>query len=582
MGPRTHTRAAPLRTLPVITLILVGVISGAITAISPCVLPVLPAILTTSIQDGAANRRRPFVVVGGLVTSFAVFTLLGGILISSLGLPDDVLRWAGIITLAVVGLGLAVPAVGHLLERPFVNTKIPTLNRDGNGFVMGLALGLVFVPCAGPILASITVLAATNGVSWGLVVLTLSFSVGIAIPLLFFGLAGQTIGSRIKAVRTHLGAIRITSGVILMLTALVIATNVAEPLQRAVPGALAAIQERIEDNDTVRAELDELAGREDPDATMAGDALTFDECEEDSSVLANCGPARDLVGITSWLNTPGNEPLDLEELRGKVVLIDFWTYSCINCQRTLPFLTAWDAKYRDDGLVIIGVHSPEFAFEKVEGNVIDAAARYGVEYPVALDNDFATWQEWDQRFWPAHYLIDQNGMVRQVHYGEGAYGETEQLIQQLLETPPQPTVAPTTTDTELTQGRTREAYVGYGRMEYADNANLTEDQPVVYTATQTPAENTFSFGGTWTLMPEYSEAGPNAEMNLHFYASDVHLVLAGEGTVTATLAGDPSSTKTVTVSGTPDLYTLYSGEAMDGVLHLEFSEGLQAYAFTFG
>ncbi|PKQ17479.1 MAG: thiol:disulfide interchange protein, partial [Actinobacteria bacterium HGW-Actinobacteria-8] len=261
------------------TLIVVGIVSGVITAISPCVLPVLPAILTSSIQDGARSRRRPLVVVGGLVTSFAVFTLLGGILLSSLGLPDDLLRWAGIVTLSIVGIGLAIPAVGHLLERPFQNTRLPQLNREGNGFVMGLALGLVFVPCAGPILASITVLAATNGLSWGLVVLTASFSIGIAIPLLAFGVAGQSIGSRIKAVRERLQAIRVTSGVVLILTALVLATNLAEPLQKLVPSTLAEIQQRLENNDGVRGELDSLAGREDQAAT-AGGQITFDECEQ--------------------------------------------------------------------------------------------------------------------------------------------------------------------------------------------------------------------------------------------------------------------------------------------------------------
>ena len=173
-----------------------------------------------------------------------MFTLLGGVILSSLGLPADVLRWAGIVTLAIVGLGLAVPAVGHILERPFQNTRMPQLSRDGNGFVMGLALGLVFVPCAGPILASITVLAATNGLSWGLVALTLAFSVGVAVPLLGFGVAGQRIGSRIKAVRTRLQAIRIASGVVLIVTALVIATNLAEPLQRLAPAALARYRTR--------------------------------------------------------------------------------------------------------------------------------------------------------------------------------------------------------------------------------------------------------------------------------------------------------------------------------------------------
>jgi cytochrome c biogenesis protein CcdA/thiol-disulfide isomerase/thioredoxin len=566
------------------TLILVGLVSGIITAISPCVLPVLPAILTSSIQDGAASRRRPYVVVGGLVVSFAVFTLIGGILISSLGLPDDVLRWAGIITLAIVGLGLAVPAVGHILERPFVNTKIPQLNREGNGFVMGLALGLVFVPCAGPILASITVLAATNGVSWGLIALTLSFSAGIAIPLILFGVAGQTIGSRIKAVRERLQAIRIASGVILMLTALVIATNLAEPLQRSVPGFLASIQESIENNDNVQGELDSLAGREDA-APTSGDALTFDDCEKgDPTVLQDCGPARDLPGITEWLNTPDGKAIDLDNLDGPV-LIDFWTYSCINCQRTFPYLTAWDEAYRDDGLTIIGVHAPEFAFEKVVSNVEDAADRYGIEYPIAIDNDFATWQEWDQRFWPAHYLIDKDGIVRQVHYGEGQYAATEKLIQQLLDAPE---TGGTVADSMVgdtgghTEGRTPELYVGADRLAAVDNDDIAVDEPHTYTANPTPAPNEFSLGGEWTVGGEYATAGEGATLDLSFYAADAHLVLGGQGTVTVTLAGDPSSSTTIDVDGVSDLYDLYVGEPIEDTLHLEFTDGVEAYAFTFG
>jgi len=562
------------------TLILVGLVSGLITAISPCVLPVLPAILTTSIQDGAANKRRPYVVVGGLVVSFAVFTMIGGILISSLGLPDDVLRWAGIITLALVGLGLAIPAVGHLLEKPFLNTKIPTLKRDGNGFVMGLALGLVFVPCAGPILASITVLAATNGVSWGLIALTLSFSAGIAIPLLLFGVAGQSIGKRIKAVRERLQAIRIASGVILMLTALVIATNVAEPLQRAVPGFLASIQEGIENNDNVQGELDSLTGREEAQAA-SGDAMTFDQCEQaDATVLQNCGPARDLPGIQQWLNTPGNEALTLEGLKGQVVLLDFWTYSCINCQRTFPYLTAWDERYGDDGLTIIGVHSPEFNFEKVVGNVEDATDRYDIEYPVAIDNDFETWREWDQRFWPAHYLIDQTGTVVQVHYGEGKYEATEMLIQQLLNAPPQEVVKADTGG--HTAGRTPELYVGGDRLLAADNEDIVKNEAHTYTANAAPATDEFSFGGEWTVNGEYAETGADATLDLTFYAADAYLVMAGEGTVTLTLAGDPSYREVVQINGISDLYDLYVGEPAADTMHLEFTEGVDVYAFTFG
>ena len=562
------------------TLILVGLVSGLITAVSPCVLPVLPAILTSSLQEGARSRRRPFVVVGGLVSSFAVFTLLGGVILSSLGLPADLLRWAGIVTLGVVGIGLAIPAVGHLLERPFQNTRLPRLSRDGNGYIMGLALGLVFVPCAGPILASITVLAATKGLSWGLVALTVSFAFGIAIPLLGFGVAGQAIGSRIKTVRTRLQGIRVASGVVLLLTALVIATNLAEPLQRLVPSSLAQIQQGIENNDDVRGRLDALAGRQNEAAT-AGDALTLDQCEQGSpDALANCGPARDFTGITQWLNTPDGAPLTLEGLRGRVVLVDFWTYSCINCQRTFPYLTAWDKRYRDEGLTIVGVHAPEFGFEKVVSNVDDAAKRYGITYPIAIDNDYSTWNAWNQRFWPAHYLIDQQGTVRQVHYGEGGYAETEKLIQQLLDAPPQ---APVTTDpATLTDGRTQETYVGWQRLQYADNGSFTKDAPVTFTGNPSPQRDHFSYDGTWTVHDEQAVAGPHARLYLHFYAADAHLVLSGTGDVTVTLASDPGHPSVVHVNGTSDLYDLYVGAPIDDVMTLDFTQGVEAYAFTFG
>ena len=563
-----------------ITLVIVGLVSGLITAVSPCVLPVLPAILTSSIQDGARSSRRPYVVVGGLVTSFAVFTLLGGILLSSLGLPADVLRWVGIVTLAVVGLGLAVPAVGHILERPFQNTRMPQLSRDGNGFVMGLALGLVFVPCAGPILASITVLAATNGLSWGLVALTLAFAAGVAVPLLGFGVAGQRIGARIKAVRTRLQAIRIASGVVLIVTALVIATNLAEPLQRLAPAALAQIQDRIENNSGVRDRLDSLAGRTNSASDSSG-ALSLDQCEHGpTDQLQNCGPARDFTGINEWLNTTDGAPLTLEGLRGRVVLVDFWTYSCINCQRTFPYLTAWDERYRDKGLTIVGVHAPEFAFEKVVSNVKDAAARYGINYPIAIDNGFSTWNAWDQRFWPAHYLIDQQGNVRQVHYGEGGYAETERLIQQLLDAPAE---APVTADPgNNTQGRTQESYLGSDRLQYADNSNLAYDKPVTFAGNPTPDINQFSYDGQWTIGGESATAGSKARIYLHFYAADVHLVLAGTGTVTVTLASDPSAKRVVPIDGISDLFDLYVGEARDDIMTIDVGQGIEAYAFTFG
>ncbi len=591
-----------------LTLVLVGVISGLITAISPCVLPVLPAILTSAVpapstipmavgvggvrtapqaatsRPPAPRRSRPFLVVAGLVSSFAVFTLIGGSLLGALHLPQDALRWVGIVVLVAVGIGLLFPWVGHVLERPFQSSKLPKLNQGGSGFVMGIALGLIFVPCAGPILAAITVLAATNGLSWGLVTLTLAFSVGVAIPLLVFALAGQSIFARVKAVRERLDLFRKVSGAILVLTAVLIAANVFEPLQRLVPPVLGDAQAAIEDNTTVRDQIDALAGRS-PSGAVIGNALSFDACANDSATLHNCGPERTITGIDTWLNTADytgtdGAPLTLADLKGKVVLLDFWTYSCINCQRTLPFITAWYDKYKADGLVVIGVHTPEFAFEHVASNVSDAAKRFGVTYPVALDNDYKTWNAWDQRYWPAHYLIDKDGIVRQVHYGEGGYAETEKLIQQLLDAPVTPTV--TANEGDHTAGRSPETYVGSSRLDALANTDFSLGEAYAYTLVAEPPRDAFSLGGTWTINAESATTGTGAVLRYHFYAADVFLVLGGEGTVTVTRAGDPGWKNVIDVTGAPTLYTLYSGKPVEDQLTLSFSPDIAAYAFTFG
>lgn len=558
------------------TLLIVGFLSGLVTALSPCVLPVLPVVLTTA-TPGPGSRRRPFVVIGGLVVAFGLFTLVGGAVLGRLGLPADLLRWSGIVVLAVVGLGLVWPGFGHLLEAPFVWTRMPQLHRDGNGFVLGLGLGLVFVPCAGPILASITVLAATAQVGPGLVVLTAAFCLGIAIPLLGFALAGERILARIAVARKRTALMRTIAGTVMMATSLVIALDLAAPLQRLTPSWLAGISSQIEQDERVQTELDALAGRDTAPTTSEGEVLSFDECAKNPSVLADCGRAPELVGITSWLNSA---PLNLADLRGRVVLLDFWTYSCINCQRTLPYLTTWAQEYADDGLVVLGVHTPEFAFEKVEGNVAENAERLGVGYPIALDNDFATWRAYDQRYWPAHYLIDATGTVRQVHYGEGAYAETEALIRTLLDA--RGTMSQVATEPTSTSGRTPETYLGAARMRPLAGTPAVVGAPAVYQLSPAPPRDEVSLGGTWTVQDESALAGDDARLALHFYAAQVHLVLSGEGTVTVTRAGDPSVHDVVQVSGSPALYTLVNGPATQDVLELTLSPGLAAYAFTFG
>ncbi len=576
-----------------ITLAIVGLVSGLITAVSPCVLPVLPAILATAAPTPASSRapvpapapsrtpavttRRPYVVVAGLVTSFGVFTLVGGSLLSFLHLPADFLRWTGIAVLAVVGLGLVVRPLGDLISRPFERVRLPERWRTGGAFGVGVALGLVFVPCAGPILTAITVVAATAGLSWNLVVLTAAFCVGLALPLLAFALAGANVVSRVRAVRARLALVRRVSGTILVVTSLALALNVLEPLQRLVPGFLNDAQNAIGTGATVQHEIARLTGE--------NVASSFSACSTNPAVLQDCGPARDLPGITAWLNTGGltgaeGTPLTLESLRGHVVLIDFWTYSCINCQRTLPFLEAWNARYAADGLVIIGVHTPEFAFEHVEGNVVDAAARLGVTYPIALDNAYATWTAWDQSFWPAHYLIDKNGEVRQVHYGEGDYAATEVLIQQLLDLPATPVVVADTGG--HTADRSPETYLGSNRLQQYFNDGLTFGAPHEYTLATDPLRDVPTLGGTWTITPEYAQSGEGATLAYRFRAADVYLVLGGKGTVHVTRASDPTWVNEFDVSGTPMLYTLYSGTPVEDLMTITFAPGVEAYSFTFG
>ncbi len=277
--------------------------------------------------------------------------------------------------------------------------------------------------------------------------------------------------------------------------------------------------------------------------------------------------------------------MSLASLRGKVVLVDFWTYSCINCQRTLPHIEAWYAKYAKYGLVVVGVHTPEFAFEHVVSNVRAQAADLGVRYPVAIDNAYATWTAYDNEYWPADYLIDAQGDVRHVAFGEGGYGTTEQMIRQLLVAAhphlalPPPTDVPNLTPTgELSP----ETYLGYERLQYLDpGTNLVRDAAAAYSFPATLPLGAMGWSGTWTDHQQEATAGPAAQIELSFVAQDIYLVLGGHGTLAVSVNGH--HLKTIDVSGVPKLYTLYqAGQAVTGKLMLQASPGIQAYDFTFG
>ena len=522
------------------------------------------------------TRRRPYAVVAGLVVSFSVFTLVGTSLLSLLGLPEDLLRDIGLVILGLVAVGLIVPAFGDLLERPFARLVKGRQHDQGGGFVLGISLGLLFVPCAGPVLTAITVVSANHRIGLSAIVLTVSFALGVAVPLLIFAILGQRLGSRMKVVRTRAVLVRRVVGVLLLLVALAIGLNLTSGLQRALPGYTDALQSHFESNGAAKSALGSVTGNNGTGALSA--------CTPESPVLARCGTAPALTGIQQWLNTPGDRPLSLSGLKGKVVLVDFWTYSCINCQRTLPHVEAWNQKYAAAGLTIIGVHTPEFAFEHVVSNVSAAARQLGVTYPIAIDNNYGTWDAYQNEYWPAEYLIDSTGTVRHVDFGEGAYGQTEGFIRQLLRAANPAVVLPPASDVPdmtPTEAITPESYLGSQHPTNLDGQTILEGQDAPYVLPDTVAQDTYAYGGRWNIGTEASTAGTGATLDLRYQAKDVYLVLGGSGTVAVSVNGTP--TTTVAVSGEPKLYQLVgTPDSHAALLSLSVSPGVAAYDFTFG
>jgi len=573
-----------------LSLALIGLVGGLITGISPCILPVLPVIFfsgTQSTTDGAVagsvavdSKRdvsRPYRVIGGLVLSFSLVTLVGSALLSLLHLPQDAIRWVALIALVAIGLGLIFPGFEQLLERPFARIPQKRIANVGNGFGLGLALGVLYVPCAGPVLAAIVVAGATAQIGLPVVVLTLAFAVGTAVPLLFFALAGQRIAERVTAFRRRQRQIRITAGVVTILLAVALVFNVPAVLQRAVPDYTSALQDKLGGGQQLQQKL-KLGG------IVNDQNKGLSNCTGGSTELQNCGPAPDLKGITAWLNTPGDKPIDLHSLRGKVVLIDFWAYSCINCQRAIPHVEGWYKAYGDRGFEVIGVHTPEYAFEKVTGNVEKGAADLGITYPIAQDNGYSTWTNYRNSYWPAEYLIDAGGTVRHVKFGEGDYNDTEKLIRQLITdarpgtTLPSPVDAPDTTPHAST---TPETYFSVGKVvNYAGGGSYDEGK-ANFTFPASLPDDSFALQGPWALDYEGATADSDASsIELNYHAKNVYIVVGGTGTLTVTRDG---KTTTLPVSGPPQSHQIVADR--DGTrasLQVHATPGLQVFSFTYG
>ena len=540
-----------------LVLLLIGFLAGIVTAISPCVLPVLPVLLA-----GGASGRRPLRIIAGLVTSFTVFTLFASWLLRQLGLPQDLLRNLAIVFLFLMAAVLLVPRLALLLERylGFFSRLRPA--NAGGGFFLGATLGLVFVPCAGPFLAAITTAAARENFGGRTIAATLAYALGAALPMLLIARGGREMGTRIRA---HAERLRVASGVVIALVAVGLVLHFDDRLAQLTPGYTTFLQDKIEQSSPAKRELAKVRG--------GGTVLT---AKRTTNGLPDYGAAPPLHADGDWINT---KPLTLARLRGKVVLIDFWTYSCINCLRTLPHLKAWDATYRSKGLVIIGVHTPEFAFEHVSSNVRAAVQRLGIRYPVVQDNRYKTWDNYANQYWPAEYLIDRSGHVRHTHFGEGEYPQTEALIRRLLAVGGKrarqfPDVTPT-------EALTPESYLGYARIGNYAGTQIVPDKDARYTFASTLLPNTYSYDGTWRVGSERITAIRGARLRLAFQAKDVYIVLGGKGTVQVLVDG--RRTKTLRVDA-ERLYTVRASDtfASHALLELRFSPGVQGYSFTFG
>jgi cytochrome c biogenesis protein CcdA/thiol-disulfide isomerase/thioredoxin len=569
-------------------------LAGIATVLSPCVIPVLPALLSAS---GRKGRLHPLGVIIGLIISFTFFTLALTALVHSFGLSANFLRYLAIAILALFGLVMIFPALGDLFSR--LTAPIASLGTKAqeqsqhvgtgllSGLILGAALGLIWTPCAGPILAAITTLVATNAITFHVVFLTLLYSLGAAVPMFLIIYGGQRALSSSRFLARHSEGIRKFFGFLMLLTALTMATHLDVKFQQMTLSYLPVLA--VEDTPIVREELNKL--RQQKPTSAFGVALN--QYAQGHQTLPKIAPAPDFVGITEWINSP---PLTMNSLKGKVVLIDFWTYSCINCIRTFPYLKHWNETYKDKGLVIVGIHTPEFEFEKNPENVKDAVKRFGITYPVAMDNDYLTWQAYNNSYWPAHYLIDQEGILRQFHFGEGKYGETENAIRELLG------LSPLTIEAEkapVSQKQiTPETYLGYKRgKSYTSETSLNPNQASIYPFSGNPKADQVSLQGPWQVNDEnIISTGSSSTLALNFQANRVYLVLGGNSSfpMTVELDGKPLPKENWTqdmnaqgeifVKGSPRKYDIVNMKGKEGrynlILHIP--EGISAYAFTFG
>jgi len=566
-----------------------ALLAGAGTAISPCVLPVLPALLSAGATGG---RRRPLGVVVGLVATFTLTVVGVASVVHGVGLAGGFLRTLAILVLLGFGISLIVPAFAARLEAPLSRLARFGPRSAGTGFwsgaVVGAAFGFVYAPCAGPILAAVISVSASRGTSLELVLIALAYGVGSAAVLLALASGGRRLADRVRRAGRGLGLQRALGGVMVVTAALMLAmvdVRFEQALARHLPDVTPTAG--LERSGAVSGRLANLRGHPRFDSGAAHAARPAGPATaQGTPPLPDLGAAPDFTGTQRWFNTPGDRPLTLAALRGRVVLVDFWTYTCINCVRTLPFLSGLDAKYRRDGLTIVGVHTPEFSFEHDAGNVASAIRSNGLRYPVAQDNRYGTWNAYGNQYWPAEYLIDAGGHVRHTNFGEGGYRDTELAIRALLAQAGHRRLGGMARGRPIlptAQEATPETYLGAERAQGWVGVPPTPGTRA-YPAPPRLGLNDFALFGTWRVTGQSATAVRNARIDVLFQAAHVYLVLSSAGDrprpLRVLIDGRPAGT--VTVRG-QRLYTLVSlPAAQQHRLTLRLAPGLSGYAFTFG
>jgi cytochrome c biogenesis protein CcdA/thiol-disulfide isomerase/thioredoxin len=588
----------------VVLLVLFAFVAGAGTALTPCVLPVLPALLASA---GSGGRRRPLGVIAGLTASFTVAIVALASLVDGVGLPDGTVRTLAVVVLLGFGLTLLVPSLAARIEAPLSRLARFGPRGRGEGFwsgmLVGAGLGFVYAPCAGPILAAVISVSATQGTSGELVTVALGYAAGSALVLLLFAYGGRRLLDGLRAAGRG-PVVQRTLGAVMVATAVAVAGDLDVRFQTAIaddlPAFLTNPTRGLERSGAVEDRLAELRGRPRFEETASAAGLS-DRLEADAggreAGLPVLGRAPDFTGNDRWFNTPAEVPFRLADLRGRVVLIDFWTYTCINCIRTLPYLRAWDGRYRDRGLTIVGVHTPEFAFEHEAGNVEAAIADNRLRYPVAQDNEYATWSAWGNQYWPAKYLIDARGRVRYAHFGEGAYEETEAAIRALLAEAGADRLgemAEARVETASPELKTPETYLGYERAEGFLGGPLRPGAERYPDVDRLPPVR-FALAGNWFVAREFAMALGESRIEARVTARKVFLVMSSRGErprrvevlldgrpVGAFESGEDVTAGRVTVSE-ERLYRLVSlPNVQDRRLTLRVPRGVTGYAFTFG